>query len=98
MDEDVSDSLLFLSTLLSIFFQFSVVKEHTEMTPQCLASSVLLENIRKVVVQRLVLIVDQGRQLKHSDLIPVLIVKVSTKPEIDVDFTMSVSCVSLDIL
>jgi hypothetical protein len=65
MDEDVSDSLLFLSTLLSIFFQFSVVKEHTEMTPQCLASSVLLENIRKVLVQRLVLIVDQGRQLKH---------------------------------
>jgi hypothetical protein len=45
MDEDVSVSLLFLSTLLSIFFQFSVVKEHTEMTLQCLASSVLLENI-----------------------------------------------------
>jgi hypothetical protein len=87
MDEDVSVSLLFLSTLLSIFFQFSVVKEHTEMTPQCLASSVPLENIRKVVVQRLVLIVDQGIQLKHSDLIPVLIVKVSTKPEKDIDFT-----------
>ena len=87
MGEDVSVSLLFLSTLLSIFFQFSVVKEHTEMTPQCLASSVPLENIRKVVVQRLVLIVDQGIQLKHSDLIPVLIVKVSTKPEKDIDFT-----------
>jgi hypothetical protein len=52
---------------LSIFFQFSVVKERTEMTPQCLASSVLLENIRKVVVQHLVLIVSQGRQLKHLD-------------------------------
>jgi len=42
-------------------------------------------------MQRLVLIVDQGIQLKHSDLIPVLIVKVSTKPEKDIDFTMSVS-------
>lgn len=90
MDEYVLVSLLLLSAL-SLFFQFSVVKAHTEMKPQCLANSVLLENIRKMLVQRLVLNVSQGRQLTHSDLIPVLIVKVSTKP--DVDFTMSVSYV-----